>query len=867
MAVLIAALASGNALANPILTFEPDKGLFKVVHHSVPIVQAQPVFWHGDWKWIGVRVNTEQDDEGYILRPSDRDAALSMSGSAARLSSRAMRWRIRLVPGSHMDGAVYGGFVFKFNVQAFSRGGFKPEPRLLPGRRGWQIKLEPGQKPLVVRFKPAPKSLFFERGRKNEIRAYFLKKGEPSGLREVVMSVELPDGGRIEPPLAARVAQPSGDDWYADLLGKDDFPVDLSFLNDGERPSGRHGFLQARGEDLVFEDGTPARFWGTNITAYALFRSSKPDIKQQARRLARLGYNLVRFHHHDSHWARLNVFGERTKKDPLGNSADLPLRLDEQAMDTLDWWIKCLKDEGIYVWLDLHGGRTFTGREDIEHFNEIAGDEPRAQIKGFNYVNQDIQQRLKTFNEAYLNRVNSYTDLAYRNDPAIVGVLITNENDLTHHFGNQLLPDKNVPAHNAIYMREARAFARKHGLSEDETWRSWKHGPSKLFLADLEHRFNMEMISHLHELGLDVPIATTSSWGEMPLSGLLPLTDGGLIDAHAYGKPNPFESNPLYMPSLIHWMAAAQVAGKPLSVTEWNVSPFPAPGRGNVPPYVAAIARLQGWDAPMHYAYTQRPVQRSGRAGNWEAVSDPAMLAMMPAAALLFRRGDVSEARKTYNLDFGRRILDHPISPETSAAIRTLAEQSRIRIRMPDVPELPWLKRAKLDDDQRGETITVNDPERRFLDREERSVTSDTGEISRSWETGVFKIDTPRSKIASGWIGGREIELGEVSIEARTANATIAVQSLDGRPIGSSGSVLISLAAQAVPQGSHDYLAQPVEAKIRVPAPDGLSLYALEPNGSRSARSVAYRDGRYIIGGQKPLDTWWYVLEGREVAD
>ena len=34
--------------------------------------------------------------------------------------------------------------------------------------------------------------------------------------------------------------------------------------------------------------------------------------------------------------------------------------------------------------------------------------------------------------------------------------LITNENDVTQHFGNALLPDKRVPKHNQIYMAEAK---------------------------------------------------------------------------------------------------------------------------------------------------------------------------------------------------------------------------------------------------------------------------------------------------------------------------------------------------------------------------------------------------------------------------
>ncbi|MFX4967362.1 hypothetical protein ABTB98_19805, partial [Acinetobacter baumannii] len=79
------------------------------------------------------------------------------------------------------------------------------------------------------------------------------------------------------------------------------------------------------------------------------------------------------------------------------------------------------------------------------------------------------------------------------------------------------------------------------------------------------------------------------------------------------------EKNPVYGANLVHWIAAAQVIGKPLSVTEWNVSPFPTPDRHSTPLYVAASADLQGWDALMQFAYTGLPLNDRGVPSNWHA--------------------------------------------------------------------------------------------------------------------------------------------------------------------------------------------------------------------------------------------------------
>lgn len=170
-------------------------------------------------------------------------------------------------------------------------------------------------------------------------------------------------------------------------------------------------------------------------------------------------------------------------------------------MNKLDWWIKCLKDEGIYIWLDLHVQRALTEGDHIYGFDEIQKNGKMADLKGYNYVNPTIQQAMKRFNEAYLNHINTFTGIAYKNEPAIMAILITNENDATHHYGNALLPDKHVPLHNELYMNLANQFATKFGLPTNKIWRSWEPGPSKLFLNDLEHNFDTDMISYLHDLG------------------------------------------------------------------------------------------------------------------------------------------------------------------------------------------------------------------------------------------------------------------------------------------------------------------------------------------------------------------------------
>lgn len=643
--------------------------------------------------------------------------------------------------------------------------------------------------------------------------------------------------------------------------------IDLSFLNSAERPAGRHGFLHVARDRLVFSDGTAARFWGTNLTAYAVTGTSREAVRREAHRLSSLGFNMVRIDHLDADWLKPNIFGASTAKDTQ--------HLYEPVLSKLDWWIKCLEDEGIYVWLDLQQDRRFRAGDGISAFAEISKGRRDAGLRGYAYVNPSIQLAMERFNEAFINHRNQYTGKRYKDDPGIVAMLLTNENDITHHFGNALLPDKRVPWHSARYIREATSFAQKWGLSKGHTWRSWEPGPAKLFLNDLEHRFNVEMIAALRSQGVKIPIVTTSQWGDNPLSSLPALTAGDLIDVHAYGGVGELRKNPLIEPNMVDWLAAAQVAGKPLSVSEWNVEPFPVPDRGTIPLYVAAAARLQGWRAVMQFAYSQLPLGQAGKPGNWEAHDDPALLATLPAAALMYRRGDVKESRTVYLLSpSAHQLFYQLLSPKTSVALRTATERGRVLVVLPKSRELAWLH----DEPRLPAGRVISDLGEPQLAPDVGSAVSDTGELRRDWRHGTFSIDTPRTQAAMGAIGGRKIELTDAAIALTTRNATVCVQSLDNKPIRDSKHILISLEAGATPEPRNQlpFRVETVRGRVSIRAVSGLRLFVLaasartigriRPGGdsvgsAREGVSVSYRNNRYIIDLLHGAAVPWLVLQ------
>jgi hypothetical protein len=835
----IASVDQSNGL--PILSIGGAKGL-----------SSKFAFWKKNWVWVNLPTHFKVTAPfEYTIAGKSQGLDFDLTGNVRKQSNQQLVWNFDLDAHEPSTDVVGGGISFNFDLANF--GSQLGEPVLLPGNRGWRWG-SLGGTGAEMRFDPPVASIKFQSGQKSGILAYFYQGEIPEGERHYTATLTLSGDIAIGPTTAERFGLDDARLWPADILDPNTAPVDLSFLNATEKPAGKHGFLKAANGRLIFEDGTTVRFWGTNLTAYTLFSTDRENVKRQARRLSELGFNLVRFHHQDSPWVNPNIFGDHS---PDTKS------LSPAALDRLDWWIKCLRDEGIYIWLDLDTQRNFKARDDIDHFAEISKGKSSADLKGYNYVNTSIQEAMQRFNEAYVNHLNPLTGLTYKDDPAIVTLLLTNENDATFHFGNALLPDKNVPWHGALYMAQADVFAATHGLAKSEVWKSWLPGPSKLFLNDLERRFDDKMIRQLRVLGIKSPIVTTNTFGNNPLSSLPALTTGDMIDVHSYGGTDELGKNPLYAANLIDWIAAAKVVGFPLSVSEWNVEGFPSPDRDTLPLYVASSASLQGWDALMQFAYAQQALNNPTHAApsNWQSFNDPSLIATLPAAALLYRRHDVREAITTYIFaPTPEQLFDEQISPMNAVALRTAAEKGRLMIAMPQTPELPWLEKSQIPP---GAQLITN-PNLPVIDKNAKMIVSDTGQIQHNWDQGTYTINTARTQAAMGWIGGKDITLNDVKIAVTTRNATVAVQSLNDKAISDSHAIMISLGARSVPTSLNQpsFHSEPVTGWLTIRAVRGLHLYKRTGFGKEEREiPVEYENGLYKITLDQANHTHWLQLK------
>ena len=598
-----------------------------------------------------------------------------------------------------------------------------------------------------------------------------------------------------------------GPEWFARPVSFEDWPVDVSFLN--EKPAGRHGFLGVKDGDFVFEDGTPARFWSMSLSNTGNF-VGKDAAPRVARRRARLGFNMVRLHHMDAPWCRPPTGLVDYKK---GNSRNI----DPAGLDRIDYLISCLKKEGIYVHLDMYVSRKFVDGDGLEKAGRM--DDAHKAYAAF--VPKAIELQKEYCDKLWKHR-NPYTGLEYRRDPAIALTLVINEMD--HLNLNQIWRQKLEP-HWTVFGNRSRAFAKKRGYDEVKSFNMWDHYEGKEWINELLSSYFIEMRGHMRSIGVKVPV-TGSNWLRTSMD-LPSQATMDFMDTHRYGGTG-LDVNPLRQESCFAKAALSHVMGRPLVISEYNT--YWPHDRASMALSWAAIAALQGWDSPVCFSYC-------AGFGAWSADHitrplefglDPARLAPMPAAALLFRRGDVALAEETVAVFLdkehvygwkggfgvsGERMAKGAHEPMT--ACRTGVEQHRVVVAL--------LKKPTSGDD----ISRVVTPETSLLPAGAKEVVSDTGEIRRNWGARVQLINTPRTQAAQGYLKayGR-VRLEDVTIVCRSPFAVIAVSSLSDAPLREADELLITTVANAqntgmtwrgdknARKGRGPTVAEPVEADI-----------------------------------------------------
>ncbi len=366
-----------------------------------------------------------------------------------------------------------------------------------------------------------------------------------------------------------------------------------------DAPAGKHGFVIVKNGHFYFEDGTPVKFWGVNLVFGACF----PDHHQAekiSKLLASLGVNLVRLHSMDR-WLEPN--GIWDKNDPK--------KISSTQLDKLDYFIYCLKKEGIYIDLNLLVTRDFSKIN--KKFSGLAlGGKPACLFDPY------LIKLQKEYAKGLLLHFNPYTKTIYNNEPAIAFIEIVNECSIFHYWFMGILDG--FPRHGirlSYYFRNQldilwrNWLIKKYGSITNIPWNvNFNKNQQKLkrplymirflypksevkdlirFYYDLEKRYFFSMKSYLkRELKVKSLILTTN-FQYCLLNLILQQEISDYLDFHRewdhpqfldgkwdlkhfkFTNKNPLEEEEK---NWIKIFSKALVFGKPLMVSEWGVNNF-----------------------------------------------------------------------------------------------------------------------------------------------------------------------------------------------------------------------------------------------------------------------------------------------------
>lgn len=244
---------------------------------------------------------------------------------------------------------------------------------------------------------------------------------------------------------AAGCAAAEGDLFPFAIPWDDDAPSVANVAAWNDAPAGKHGFVQVRDGHFVDGRGERLRFLGTNVCFAADFPPHE-IAEVVARRMAKFGINIVRFHHEDSGYFPGGLW------DPAFPDKQ---HLAAEALDRYDYFIYQLKLNGIYTNINLHVSRQLGEADGIQEADQL----PQMD-KGVDNFHPRMIELQKKFAKDLLTHVNPYTGTRLCDEPSVAMIEINNENSLTSswRWGSiDALPN---------YLQELL----------DERWRAWLRG-------------------------------------------------------------------------------------------------------------------------------------------------------------------------------------------------------------------------------------------------------------------------------------------------------------------------------------------------------------------------------------------------------
>mgnify|MGYP002464144987 CR=1 FL=1 len=575
----------------------------------------------------------------------------------------------------------------------------------------------------------------------------------------------------------------------------------------------------------------PMRFL-TVADSYETFNmfKSKEAIEEYARQLRLQGYNMARLHYLDS---------------ILMSKATKPLEFNASVLDRFDYYVYCMKKNGVYLNLDamcsLYGyelGNTWYPDNSGRNF-------------GYDiYFRENVRENWRKGVGKLLTHVNPYTKTRLVDDPVLAIVNGKNEQEFAlmawkypkkPHY---MLPTwraylkqryRTIDAYNAAWKQNVKDW---NGIpiftQNDSTARNVRGEDVARYKTGLESKMYEWYVSELRKIGYN-GIVTNYDMGQnlRYIALRRPFHAIGMHSYHAHpsydGSEQTIDQSSAIAGAnaMFRGINSTRMTGKPLLITEYGVV-FWNKYRYEEAFTAGAYAAFQDHSALTVHSQTVSIVPPSV-IRPFGCKSDPVIHASEFLTAYLFRRGDVAPAQVNIRLDLdteamyrNRTFLDGIHHGQSRLCLLTGVSTAVD-------PDFPVRKNEVALSTAGGSTVITRPGYTMVVDKPGAPFDIDSimGEFKKqglfpadnrtSAADGIFEnsnnelymdtrkhfmsVNTPRLQGICAEAGAAPAVLKDLTVSGLTTRGNVAAVSVDGKPLAGSERIVLVYATNALNTG------------------------------------------------------------------
>lgn len=738
----------------------------------------------------------------------------------------------------------------------------------------------------------------------NGMRVVLAEKEFGAGTKTINLTFTFPGNAELfakDSDLARFTKTLPTADWFPFKPGNDLGPSAIGFEGWLDKPAGKHGGVRQNGDKFSFEDGTSAKFWGTNLS-YGTSAPEKAQADSTAARFAKMGVNAVRMHKFTgSGWEGIGDENDATKMEAKG-------------LDRLDYFSSQLAKSGVYYgWSHTYHFVVKPGNRD----RLLAPDEIEKNLKGDTYafinIAEDVQDLLIERVVNLLKHTNPYTGKTYASDPALCFIEMQNEDDIFFWTNEQAL--NSCPTYKKRFTEQFSDWLKaKYGttnalkttwgeaLKEGETLEAknislqgnvWfftdDHLPqtkggerqrlldNSAFFHYSQNKFYARFAKAIRAAGYQGPLIGSPWQAPSMLPHYYNLRSdalAGYVDRHNYFGEKLGDTMLKNPGSGYFSTGLQQVAGLPFGLSEW-IHVYPSLYSAEGPPLLAAYGMgLQGWDASYEFQSNSNApwseVVGNFPWGVWNA-DVPTQIGQYPLLARMIARGDVQQGEAISV----RRVSDAELAEGKFNFSDKVQQQGDVKTFGGSVPaEALAAVRCLVEFTDKTQPSTFPDM---AAFKQGDVITSSTGQLKWDAAQGFFTINTAGTKGVVGFAQNKDISLGNVSIKTFSPYASILLTSSEkGADLTKCKRALLSVMARnsnsdfsyftldnrVLNNGKGPILLEPVQATVSIFNRPLAAVNILDHDGKPTGRTVPVLNGTFQVDGTRDKALYYEIVFG-----